>query len=99
MLKAKKETWMVSWDNNLTIPNCDPVDAENEEHLMALVQHLPTGYRLVFNLYALEGYSHREIAQELNITENTSRSQLLKARRQLQEQLKYSAPKICNDEK
>lgn len=58
-----------------------------EEALLALVAKLPDGYRIVFNLFAIEGYSHREIAQELGIEESTSRSQLTKARRLLQQQV------------
>ena len=55
------------------------------EEILKLVEELPTGYRVVFNLYAIEGYSHKEIAEMLEIGESTSRSQLLKARRVLQE--------------
>lgn len=98
-LKAKRETLTPYEDDSLPWLHHDPADGENEEHLMTLVQHLPKGYRIVFNMYALEGYSHAEIAKELHISENTSRSQLLKARRQLQQQLKHSVPKISNDEK
>lgn len=55
------------------------------EELMALVHKLPEGYRTVFNLYAIEGYSHKEIAEQLDIAENTSKSQLSRARSQLQQ--------------
>ena len=55
-----------------------------EEELLKLVEKLPDGYRLVFNLYVIEGYSHKEIAELLNIQESTSRSQLVKARKLLQ---------------
>ncbi len=48
--------------------------------LLELITNLPDGYRTVFNLYVVEGYSHNEIAQILNITEGTSRSQLFKAK-------------------
>ncbi len=48
--------------------------------VLAMVQGLPLQYRLVFNLYALEGYSHREIGETLNISESTSRSNLARAR-------------------
>ena len=57
------------------------------DELMDLVRALPDGYRMVFNLYAVEGYSHKEIAQELGISESTSRTQLLKARKTLQRQV------------
>jgi len=56
-----------------------------EKELLALVQQLPTGYRTVFNLYAIDGYDHSEIATLLHISEGTSRSQLAKARMNLRE--------------
>lgn len=59
-----------------------------EKELLALIARLPDGYRLVFNLYAIEGFSHKEIAEMLGIQESTSRSQLVKARSFLQAQLK-----------
>ncbi|MGD1844346.1 MAG: RNA polymerase sigma factor [Salibacteraceae bacterium] len=49
------------------------------------VMQLPNGYRVVFSLYALEGYDHQEIAQILNVTESTSKSQYLRAKRKLKE--------------
>ena len=58
-----------------------------EQELLKMVQALPDGYRLVFNLYAIEGYSHKEIAERLGIQEASSRSQLLKARKVLQRQI------------
>ena len=61
-----------------------PVSAEK---LTALIQMLPPGYRIVFNMYVFEEYSHKEISAELNISENTSKTQLLKARRMLRRKL------------
>jgi RNA polymerase sigma-70 factor (ECF subfamily) len=58
------------------------------DDLMQLIQKLPDGFRTVFNMYAIEGYSHKEIADILNITESTSRSQYVRARQWLQEQIK-----------
>ncbi len=55
--------------------------------LMRLLGTLPVGYRTVFNLYAIEGFSHGEIATLLSISENTSKSQLFKARKWLQSKL------------
>ncbi|MDR1675447.1 MAG: sigma-70 family RNA polymerase sigma factor [Tannerella sp.] len=55
--------------------------------LMELVQSLPEGFKAVFNLYAIEGYSHKEIAGKLHITESTSRSQYARARKWLQERI------------
>lgn len=57
------------------------------DELMELVQELPDGYRVVFNLYVIEGYSHAEISKMLDIGESTSRSQLVKARRILQKRV------------
>jgi RNA polymerase sigma factor (sigma-70 family) len=57
------------------------------EEIMALVLELPPGYRAVFNLFAVEGYDHREIGELLGISESTSRSQLARARKLLQDKL------------
>ncbi len=57
------------------------------EDVMAMVARLASGYRTVFNLYVVEGYSHKEIAEMLGITEGTSKSQLARARYLLQEQM------------
>lgn len=58
-----------------------------EQELLKLIGQLPEGYKVVFNLYAIEGYSHAEIAEMLDIQESTSRSQLVKARKMLQSQI------------
>ena len=58
------------------------------ELIQSLIDALPDGYRTVFVLYAIDGYKHEEIAKELDISESTSKSQLFKARRLLQGQLK-----------
>lgn len=71
-------------DNSETI-----FDQLAAKELTQLLQTLPTGYRIVFNMYVLEGYSHKEIAKQLNITDGTSRSQLAKAKRMLKEKLEY----------
>ncbi|MCF8254955.1 MAG: sigma-70 family RNA polymerase sigma factor [Bacteroidia bacterium] len=55
--------------------------------LMNCIQELPTGYRIVLNMFAIEGYSHKEIAAELNITESTSRSQFVRAKALLEKKL------------
>ncbi len=55
----------------------------DNEKIIQLINQLPKGYRLIFNLYVIEGYTHKEIAQELNISESTSRSQLVRAKAQL----------------
>ncbi len=58
------------------------------DDLLACIGKLPLGYRTVFNLYAIEGYSHSEIAEILKIKENSSQSQLARARKILQESVK-----------
>jgi len=58
--------------------------------LLKLVSELPPGFRTVFNMYVIEGYSHKEIAEELDISEVTSRSQLQRARVLLQAKIKNS---------
>ena len=57
------------------------------EDLMKVVNDLPDGYRIVFNMFAIEGYSHKEIAMQLNISENTSKSQYSRARAYLKNKL------------
>jgi RNA polymerase sigma-70 factor (ECF subfamily) len=71
----------------------DPVHQATIEHqlgyneLLAIIQRLPPAYRMVFNLYAIDGYSHEEIAQMIGISASTSRSNLHKARQKLQQML------------
>ena len=59
----------------------------NVKALTKLIQQLPDGYRVVFNMYVIEGYSHKEIAEQLNIQVNTSKSQLSKAKATLRKML------------
>ena len=65
----------------------DAVAALSEAELLAVIRRLPDGYRTIFNLVAIEGYSHAEAAEMMGIQESTSRSQLTKARRWLCEQI------------
>lgn len=74
-----------TWDSASDLPLSDM--QLQEKDLLNMINQLPDGYRIVFNLYAIEGYSHQEIAEMLGIQESTSRSQLVKARKQLQTQL------------
>ena len=62
----------------------DGTDNMGLKTLLSLIQKLPEGYRVVFNMYVIEGYSHKEIADALGISENTSKSQLSRARKALQ---------------
>ncbi len=72
------------------VPTQQPDALENLslEDLTKRIQKLPIGYRTVFNMYVVDGYSHKEIAESLSITESTSRSQLVKAKKHLQGILK-----------
>jgi RNA polymerase sigma-70 factor (ECF subfamily) len=69
----------------------DPViqafEGNNARELIRLLQSLPAGYRTVLNLYVLEGYSHKEIAEQLQINVSTSKSQLLRAKEMLRKKL------------
>lgn len=67
--------------------NATAASSLETKDLMAMIQQLPTGYRMVFNLYAIEGYSHREIAEMAGITEGASKSQLSRARTLLKQKI------------
>lgn len=89
--KLRRKSWIkeeaFNWD---TVPAEEPqVDPEglNAEQLIGLIRQLPDGFRTVFNLYAIEGYTHKEIAKILDIAESTSRSQYQRARKLLQKQI------------
>ena len=73
---------------NMEIPQQEDAYAHmGAKELTGLIQRLPDGYRSIFNLYVVEGYKHREIADMLSISENTSKTQLLKAKNMLRSQL------------
>ncbi len=73
-------------------------EIENEdvslEYLMQIIQELPDRYRMVFNLYVLDGYSHKEIAEMLDITTGTTKSNLARARIILKEKIELHTGKI-----
>lgn len=73
---------------NVSSDGVSQVQSVGYHELLKLIANLPPGYRTVFNLSVIEGYSHKEIAQTLGITEATSRSQLQRARVMLQEKIK-----------
>lgn len=72
-----------------------PIAEMSAQEIIELINELPDGYRMVFNLSVMEGYSHKEIGEQLGISESASRSQLTKAKAKLKESLKridiYSA--------
>ena len=71
----------------LHLNEADALSQLQAEDLIGQIQNLPDGYRTIFNLYHIEGYSHKEIGDTLNIGESTSRSQLTKARKMLQSKI------------
>ena len=83
-IRLKKDLDQTDWEGDLPAANSFSSEAD---HLMALIQTLPTGYRAVFNLFAIEGFNHNEIAEMLALSPGTSKSQLSKARKLLQERL------------
>jgi len=98
MKKIMIHTAIDKYRKNLTIPvyseindntnlqvNNDIISKLNSEDLLKCLNTLPYGYRTIFNLYVIEGYSHKEIAEKLGINEGTSKSQLFKAKLQLKE--------------
>jgi len=86
-IRATKITDTIDSETNNIGYTDEGFDAMNAKQLMALLDKLPIGYRTVFNLFAIEGYSHKEISDEMGIDEGTSRSQLAKARKALQEMI------------
>lgn len=89
MILRKKKKMQFAEINEWDVPALNPKALDNlsTDDILDLVNALPDGYRTIFNLYVIEGYKHKEIAEMLNISINTSKSQLIMARRKLQEQL------------
>jgi RNA polymerase sigma factor (sigma-70 family) len=101
--KNRKSPFLEDLDDVNELEIVDPNDEVTMDEpippavLLDLVQSLPEGYRMVFNLYVFEGYSHRDVAITLNISENTSKTQLMKARRYLKNKINemYSQQEIA----
>jgi len=90
--KRLKNGWMTSMDGLKYESEIPEIDEETEEAidadaLLELLRQLPNGYRMVINLYAVEGFTHKEIAAQLEIAEGTSKSQLSKARKLLKKMI------------
>jgi len=99
VLRSKKNIFTVSlMDYQLDRVEELSVDDNpiTEEMLLSFIQQLPIGYRTVFNLYVIEGYTHQEIGQYLNISTNTSKSQLSRAKKLLRSLIETA---FCEDEK
>ena len=86
----------IKYQKDVSLEQTEPINTEEESaidklsarELLDVIRELPDGYRMVFNLNVIEGYTHKEIGEMLNISENTSKSQLSRARSVLQEKLK-----------
>lgn len=93
-LKSKKEVVFQEDEALLTkiasIP--EPSNILDLEEVARVLDDMPKGYRTVFNLFAIEGYSHKEVGELLQISENTSKSQLSKARNYMIQKLKNKMP-------
>lgn len=91
MQLRKRRTIYVSTDiehyEEVAVSNSDTFGTLNAKEIMKLIQGLPDGYRTVFNLYCFEGKNHKEIAELLNVSESTSKTQLYKAREILKKQI------------
>lgn len=89
--KKSLQLTKVSEREESTIGDTDisALDSLAEKDIINLIQELSPGYRTVFNLYVIEGFSHREIAEQLGISEGTSKSQLARARAILQKKVSH----------
>ncbi|ANI90102.1 hypothetical protein A9P82_12900 [Arachidicoccus ginsenosidimutans] len=86
-LRKENNFQLAKMEDDLLQENTSAIDKLSADEIFSLILKLPVGYRTVFNLYVIEGMSHKEIARELNISEGTSKSQLSKARTMLQQMI------------
>ena len=86
-LKKRKVDLVYTEQQNDPLPDDDLVDYEEikfkVDNVMKAIEKLPEGYRIVFSLYLLEGYDHKEIAEILGVSESTSKSQFLRAKQKI----------------
>ena len=88
-LRQKKTIEFAAEDEYLEHDYDNNIESNIEvAEIQQIIDSLPEGYRMVFVMYAIEGYKHYEIAELLNISEGTSKSQLFKARQMLQKKIK-----------
>lgn len=86
-IRANKKIYF-SEEENYTEAHYNSIESQfSVEEIQFLIDNLPDGYKMVFNLYCIEGHKHTEIAEMLGITEGTSKSQLSHARKLLQQQI------------
>ena len=92
MYLRKKDALKMSEDleaaRGLKTETASQIENIGYKELMSLIMSLPTGFRTIFNMYAIEGYSHKEIAESLGISEVTSRSQFSRAKAILQKKIR-----------
>ena len=88
--RRKNNTYEIqdAHEESVTDRDISAIDKMAAADILNMVKALPNGYRTVFNLFAIEGYSHKEIAEMLNISEGTSKSQFARAKGLLQEKIK-----------
>lgn len=88
LLRKQSSFHLMPESEAIEVPVDDNIlDKISTEEIYRLIAELPDGYRTVFNLYAIEGYTHKEIAEQLQISEGTSKSQLNHARKLLQKKI------------
>lgn len=85
--ETRRRTSDIEDARNVSSDNVDVLSKMTSDEILSCLQQLTPAYRSVFNLYVIEGYSHKEVAKRLDITESTSRSNLVKARSKLKELL------------
>lgn len=83
--------------SNMIPVNESITDRMSADHLLEMVQSLPEGYRVIFNLYAIEGYTHKEIGEQLGISANTSKSQYSRARAYMQRLIEQNENKELSE--
>lgn len=94
MFLRKNNNFKLSVEISNVVIKANPVVEDNlaAQDILNLLSHLPTGYRTVFNMYVIEGYKHREIGEILGISINTSKSQLILAKKRLRELVERNYP-------
>jgi len=96
-LKKNKKMWTSEIGDLSQVRDASVDEIFNHMHtadILKCIAELPLGYRTVFNLFAIEGFSHQEIAQQLGISESTSKTQFLKSKLRLQEKLAAMEKKV-----
>ena len=88
--RKKNDTYEIkeAHEEGITDRDLTALDKLAADDIVKMISELPNGYRTVFNLFAVEGYAHKEIAEMLNISEGTSKSQFARAKAWLQEKIK-----------